>query len=158
MIVALNAPSAAPEEHRLGFTPGCTQNLGSNCYKSAYTEMASRANLTLEEAIDKRYEHVKVELQKETLSKELLDDMRDELTKFGNKVPGEPGSTERLEYFKEWVESAQPQGSTDDMEFSLLRMLQQGNIGTAASLIHAAQTRGSSSAEDDSGDKSDARE
>lgn len=111
MVVLLK--SGTPEVYEShDFTPGPITNLGNKTFRTAYTQMASRAHppLTLAEAASKRYDVIIKELQKnekEEKEEEVIlagtADLREEAEKVG-KPAGESDSAERIKWFEEWLE------------------------------------------------------
>lgn len=95
MIVLLNASPERELEDSKEFTPGPVPSEKSG--ETAYEAMAQRANLTLGEAIQMRYDILVKELEENP-----NDDAKIAEKKVIGEPPGERGSDEWLQFFKEW--------------------------------------------------------
>lgn len=90
------------------FTPGPVAgafSTGGQGFKKAYTEMAKRADLTLEEAFEKRYQQIVSKRAGGAASG--VDEAEaedDEDLKLLGEVPGEPGSEARNKYWSDLVQ------------------------------------------------------
>lgn len=103
------------ETHSRVFNPSSIQELQHKGFKSAYSAMASRADMTLAQAVEQRYELISED-------EDPGDDFIEELTKIG-KPGGEKGSAERTKWFEAWVQDMPEE--EDKME-ELLGMLGKG--------------------------------
>lgn len=150
MVVALDGEK--DEEKTIEFLPGATDKLSNDSYNKAYVAMAQRADKSLEEAVEMRYDMLTKLLQNpESLTvsqvkaavgscemsedKPNLEELQEELKQLRQHGdPGEPGSAGRKEYFEKWVsEMAKSNSSDSDMggfpgglPLDLLSILQVG--------------------------------
>jgi len=81
----------------MSFTPGNCTHLSEEKYKTAFTAMASRANLTLAQAVEMRYETALA-----SPAESLSESLREEKEKIGRPA-GEKGSNDRAQWFQQWV-------------------------------------------------------
>jgi serine/threonine protein phosphatase PrpC len=135
MVVALDGEKDV--EKNIEFRSGSVGKLSHNGYFKAYEAMAERAGMTVEEAVEKRYDALSELFQSESsltvsgVKARLgsceakagdsdipeLADLKEELESLGSPS-GEPGSVERRTYFKKWVEELpkESRGSGNDLQ------------------------------------------
>eukprot|EP00927_Polykrikos_kofoidii_P066602 TRINITY_DN6216_c1_g1_i3.p1 TRINITY_DN6216_c1_g1~~TRINITY_DN6216_c1_g1_i3.p1 ORF type:complete len:554 (+),score=142.94 TRINITY_DN6216_c1_g1_i3:155-1663(+) len=97
MIVLLSGSDS--ETATVDFYPSTISHLGNKNFRSAYEAMATRAGLTLAEAVEARYES----LIKDAALKE-TDLGKEDLAKFGKPTSDEPGEA-RSKYFRDWLQN-----------------------------------------------------
>merc|ERR1712228_271115 len=90
------------------FCPGPIHTPSNKNFMTAYGAMATRANYTVEEAVELRYEIAREELES-CQSAQGRNDLQEEVSRFGDP-PGVKGSEERKEYFKRWLREKQEGG------------------------------------------------
>jgi serine/threonine protein phosphatase PrpC len=129
MVVLLDGADETKKE--VEFEPGSIESLQASSYRSAYEKMAEKAGLSLEDAVEMRYNMLNVsEAELEAMQQSYLGyhkQLREELSKFGTP-DGEPGSQARKEYFKRFVEH-EPSSSGADRDVDPLLSLLMGAKG-----------------------------
>mmetsp|Transcript_7895 Transcript_7895/g.18482 ORF Transcript_7895/g.18482 Transcript_7895/m.18482 type:complete len:515 (+) Transcript_7895:138-1682(+) len=132
-MVVLFSGATKPEElgKSVNFHPGPLWVTDHRQFLNAWIAMASKAELTLAQALDKRYEVVQEELAAPTTNAQKLEQLRDELTKLGTPE-GEIGSASRTEWFEQKAKDllSDEDHSADSQEggglsMGLMRMLAQ---------------------------------
>merc|ERR1712118_621738 len=112
------------DHHSQVFHPSSILNLTHKGFKQAYSAMASRANLTLGEAVEKRYELISaLSGDDEAWNGEEMfqQEMKEELDKIG-KPGGEKGSAARTKWFEEWVRDLPEEDDPSNLE-SIMSLL-----------------------------------
>jgi hypothetical protein len=134
MIVMLDGTLEQPRSCEFNPGPLAAEN---KAFIEAYAAMAEKANLTLGQAIEKRYEELQTEFDAATPAGRAL--MQPELDRIGRPA-GSKGSAERAAWFARWADEKQ-RGDQDDGsdgasgpvggDMAMLRMLMgmmQGNV------------------------------
>ena len=134
MIVMLDGTLEQPRSCEFNPGPLAAEN---KAFIEAYAAMAEKANLTLGQAIEKRYEELQTEFDAATPAGRAL--MQPELDRIGRPA-GSKGSAERVAWFARWADEKQ-RGDQDDGsdgasgpvggDMAMLRMLMgmmQGNV------------------------------
>eukprot|EP00747_Dinoflagellata_sp_TGD_P034060 gnl/TRDRNA2_/TRDRNA2_137028_c0_seq2.p1 gnl/TRDRNA2_/TRDRNA2_137028_c0~~gnl/TRDRNA2_/TRDRNA2_137028_c0_seq2.p1 ORF type:complete len:561 (+),score=138.59 gnl/TRDRNA2_/TRDRNA2_137028_c0_seq2:125-1684(+) len=111
------------------FIPGPISSLGNKNFKSAYESMATRADMTLAQAAEKRYEIVCAELEDSPDNESL----KEEKVKLGQPA-GEKGSEERAEWFQKWVRVLPEEKDDNDMMSLVKNMGGLGGLGDLGGL------------------------
>jgi len=101
MVVLLS--SADFEGKKVEFVPGPILALDKKPFKTAYTCMAEKANFTLAQAVEKRYELLQEKIAAQPDAPYPATVM-EELAKIGDPT-GTKGSSERANFFEKWVEA-----------------------------------------------------
>eukprot|EP00927_Polykrikos_kofoidii_P066603 TRINITY_DN6216_c1_g2_i1.p1 TRINITY_DN6216_c1_g2~~TRINITY_DN6216_c1_g2_i1.p1 ORF type:complete len:557 (+),score=129.53 TRINITY_DN6216_c1_g2_i1:175-1671(+) len=97
MMVLLSG--SASETKTVDFYPSAISHMGNKSFRSAYEAMATRAGLTLAEAVEARYES----LIKDPALKQ-ADGAKEDLAKIGKPPSDEPGEA-RSKYFRDWLQN-----------------------------------------------------
>lgn len=121
MIVLLSGGELEPETE---FLPGPFSAPEHEGFKKAYKDAARAANLSLVQAIEKRYDVIKHE-SLGSPTDEVPDALEAELERYQGGPPPElvVGSKERTQWFEDWI-LTETYGHTSDIWASILRMSQ----------------------------------
>jgi len=97
-MVVLLTPAATTGKS-VYFNPGPVGNLGHKGFRTAYQAMAEKANLTMAQAVEARYDVVCKELAAGS-----TEELREEASKIG-EPKGAKGSAERTAWFQNWLDN-----------------------------------------------------
>lgn len=89
------------------FVPGSISGINTADFISSYETMAKRADLTIEEACEMRYDIITAALANDDLPDDRREELKKELEVFGSTPDGEKGSDERSSWFKTWLAEVQ---------------------------------------------------
>ncbi|CAE8596150.1 unnamed protein product, partial [Polarella glacialis] len=114
-------------DNKKGFIPGPFDAPTHGGFRKAYAAMADRAGLTLEAAVEQRYDAArKTRVESVMNGQDDMAELRAEISNFGEGPPKDlvEGSPERTQWFKKWLESQDVEPQIDPANMTRDQLLE----------------------------------
>jgi len=142
MIVLLQAGPITGKS--IEFVPGPIVGIENNQFATAYAAMAKKAGLTMAQAAEMRYEIVQEKLADSRTPPSVAAELRDEIRNINCSSTTVKGSSERTNWFGDWLKQRSSSGGggggQSDLEMMRMMIQRPGGADTLMGLLNREHT------------------